>query len=168
MKAFGKLFSDIDSTTRTNEKVDAMSRYFSTVDPADGAWAVWFLSGNRPKRLIPARKLAVWALEESGTPPWLFDESYHAVGDLAETISLLLPEHASRSDRPLHDWVEKNLLTIGSVSEESQRRIMVDAWRELPTSRSALQDADRALRACSANGVSACSVSRFQRPASGH
>jgi DNA ligase-1 len=131
MREFGKLFSELDSTTRTNEKVDAMSRYFARVDPADAAWAVWFLSGNRPKRLIPVRKLAEWAMEESATPVWLFDESYHAVGDLAETISLLLPEHPTTSDRPLHEWVEQKLLTIGSVSEDSQRRIMIDAWRDL-------------------------------------
>jgi DNA ligase-1 len=131
MKQFGKLFSDIDSTTRTNEKVDAMTQYFSSADPADAAWAVWFLSGNRPKRLIPVRKLAEWAMSESETPAWLFDESYHAVGDLAETISLLLPEHPTTSDRPLHEWVENKLLTIGTASDDSQHRIMIEAWREL-------------------------------------
>ncbi|HVD59660.1 MAG TPA: ATP-dependent DNA ligase, partial [Gemmatimonadaceae bacterium] len=92
MKRFAKLFSEIDSTTRTNEKVDAMSRYFAEAQPADAAWAVWFLSGYKPKRLVPVRKLAEWAMEESETPAWLFEESYHAVGDLAETIALLLPE----------------------------------------------------------------------------
>jgi DNA ligase-1 len=131
MREFGKLFSELDSTTRTNDKVDAMSRYFGRADAADAAWAVWFLSGNRPKRLIPVRKLAEWAMEESATPAWLFDESYHAVGDLAETISLLLPEHPTTSDWPLHEWVQERLLTIGSVSEEWQRRIMIDAWHEL-------------------------------------
>ena len=103
MKEFAKLFSEIDSTTRTSEKVDAMSRYFSLADAADAAWAVWFLSGGRPKRLIPVRLLAAWAMEESGINPWLFEETYHAVGDLAETIALLLPENASLSDAPLDE-----------------------------------------------------------------
>src|SRR5512132_2405273 len=105
MKRFAKLFSEIDTTTRTNEKVDAMSRYFTNADPADAAWAVWFLSGGRPKRLVPVRMLATWAMEESGVSSWLFEESYHAVGDLAETIALLLPDNVTTSHAPLYQWV---------------------------------------------------------------
>lgn len=131
MKRFAQLFSEIDSTTRTNAKVDAMTRYFSDAQPSDAAWAVYFLSGGRPKRLVPVRRLAAWAMEESGTPEWLFDESYHAVGDLAETIALLLPENVQSSDEPLHAWVEQRLLRIGRVSEDEQRTIVVDAWNAL-------------------------------------
>ena len=131
MKAFARLFSEIDSTTRTSEKVDAMSRYFTAADPADAAWAVYFLSGGRPKRLVPVRRLATWAMEESAVPGWLFEESYHAVGDLAETIALLLPEGAESSDAPLHVWVEQKLLPIGGAAEDAQRRIVLEAWRSL-------------------------------------
>ena len=131
MKEFAKLFSDIDATTRTTEKVDAMSRYFSVAAPADAAWAVWFLSGGRPKRLVPVRLLAAWAMEESGVSPWLFEESYHAVGDLAETIALLLPENSSSSDASLDEWVRLKLLAIAGVSEEKQKEIVIDAWRTL-------------------------------------
>ena len=131
MKRFAELFSEIDSTTRTNEKVDAIARYFADVSPADAAWAVYFLSGNRPRRLIPVRKLAAWAMEESNVPDWLFEESYHAVGDLAETIALLLPEEDVSSHEPLHVWVEQKLLAIGRVSEDEQRAIVLGAWRSL-------------------------------------
>jgi DNA ligase-1 len=131
MKRFARLFSDIDSTTRTNEKVDAITRYFASADPADAAWAVWFLSGGRPKRLVPVRLLATWAMEEAAVPSWLFEESYHAVGDLAETIALLLPDNESSSDRPLDEWVRDKLLAIGGASEEKQREIVLDAWRSL-------------------------------------
>jgi DNA ligase-1 len=131
MKRFAKMFSEIDSTTRTNEKVDAMSRYFGVAPPEDAAWAVWFLSGERPKRLVPVRLLATWAMEESGVPPWLFEESYHAVGDLAETIALLLPENSTTGDAPLHEWVEHRLLSIGKKDEIAQRQIVIDAWRSL-------------------------------------
>ena len=101
MKRFAQMFSEIDETTRTNEKVAAMTRYFRGADPADAAWAVHILSGGRPKRLIPVRRLAAWAMEVSGTPEWLFEECYAAVGDLAETIALLLRERppAPRLDR---------------------------------------------------------------------
>ena len=102
MRRFAHLFTEIDETTRTSEKVAAMERYFREAPPADAAWAVSFLGGYRPKRLIPARRLAGWAMEETGTPEWLFEESYDAVGDLAETIALLLPSPESESDIPLH------------------------------------------------------------------
>ena len=131
MKRFARLFSEIDSTTRTTEKVEAMSRYFADADPADAAWAVWFLSGGRPKRLIPVRLLATWAMEESEISPWLFEESYHAVGDLAETIALLLPENSSSGDAPLDEWVRLKLLAIGGAPEEVQKQIVLDAWRSL-------------------------------------
>ena len=131
MKHFAALFAELDETTRTNEKVDAMVRYFSSADAADAAWAVHFLAGGRPKRLIPARKLASWAMAEADVPDWLFEESYDAVGDLAETISLLLPDAPAGSDRPLHEWIEERLLSLAGASEDAQRGGVVAAWREL-------------------------------------
>src|SRR5215208_2087634 len=131
MKRFAKLFSEIDATTRTSEKVDAMNRYFTRADPADAAWAVWFLSGGRPKRLVPVRLLATWAMGESNISDWLFEESYHAVGDPAETIALLLPDTRTSSDESLDSWVRNNLLAIGGASEEEQKRIVLAAWRSL-------------------------------------
>lgn len=131
MKAFAALFDAIDSTTRTNEKVAAMVAYFASADPGDAAWALHFLAGGRPRRLIPVRKLATWAMEASDVPGWLFEECYHAVGDLAETISLLLPLTGASSDAPLREWVEDRLLAMAGQSEEVQRRIVVAAWNEL-------------------------------------
>lgn len=131
MKQFALLHAAIDATTSTNRKVDAMAEYFAGAAPADAAWAVHFLAGERPKRLVPVRRLAAWAMEESGVPAWLFDECYEAVGDLAETIALLLPPPVSRSDRPLHEWVELVLLPLAGMPEEEQRVVMLDAWRQL-------------------------------------
>ena len=131
MKRFARLYGEIDRTTRTSEKVEALVRYFAEAPPADAAWAVYFLSGNRPKRLLATRRLAEWAMEETGTPAWLFEESYAAVGDLAETITLLLPDAPRSSDRPLHQWVEQMLLQLPRLPEPEQRAIVVEAWREL-------------------------------------
>ncbi len=133
MRRFAQLYAEIDATTRTTEKVAAMVRYFSASDPADAAWAIYFLSGGRPKRLIPVRRLATWAMEESAIPEWLFEESYEAVGDLAETIALLLPESSGSSDLPLHRWVEDRVLPLAALDEQSQRDVIVRAWRELGT-----------------------------------
>ncbi|HXG69340.1 MAG TPA: ATP-dependent DNA ligase, partial [Gemmatimonadaceae bacterium] len=83
------------------------------------------------KRLIPVRRLATWAMEESGTPDWLFEESYHAVGDLAETISLLLPESTRSSDEPLRYWVEDKLLALNGIDEGRQRDVVREVWSRL-------------------------------------
>jgi DNA ligase-1 len=124
-------FAAIDQTTRTNEKVDALVEYFRSAEPADAAWAVWFLSGGRPKRLIPVRRLAGWAMEEASVPEWLFSECYDAVGDLAEAMALLLPDAVSTADMPLHRWIEDRLLPLAAKSEADQRATVVQCWREL-------------------------------------
>ena len=130
MKRFAELYAALDETTRTGEKVDALVQYFSHAPPEDAAWAVWFLSGNRPKRLVGARKLAEWAMEAAGVPEWLFGECYDSVGDLAETISLLLPPSDTSSDLPLHQWVAR-LLALRGEDDGEQRRQVTRAWAEL-------------------------------------
>ena len=130
MRAFTELYARLDGTTRTNAKVRAMADYFAAAPAADAAWAVHFLSGNRPKRLLGARKLAGWACELAEVPEWLFDECYGAVGDLAETIALLLPAGPG-DDRPLAWWVEERLLDLRGRDEEEQRAALLAAWGEL-------------------------------------
>jgi len=131
MKRFADLFASLDETTKTNAKIAALATYFSTADPADAAWAVYFLTGRKPKQVAPTRFLRQWAIEAAGISDWLFDESYHAVGDLAETMALLLPENPATSDRPLHEWVEDRLLPLRGTEETEQRRSMLGAWSEL-------------------------------------
>ncbi len=131
MKRFAELYEAIDRTTRTNEKVAALVRYFQSAPPADAAWAVSFLSGERPKRLLPARRLALWAGELTGTPDWLFEESYAAVGDLAETIALLLPPVGEADARSLDEWVRDALLPLAGAAEADQRAVVEDAWTRL-------------------------------------
>jgi DNA ligase-1 len=131
MKAFAELYAALDETTKTNEKVEALTGYFSRVPSADASWAAAFLMGRRPKRLMESRKLAQWAIEESGIPGWLFEECYHAVGDFAETIALLLPAAQSSSDRPLHYWIEERLLPLRDADDGAKRASLVSAWREM-------------------------------------
>lgn len=131
MKKFARLFSALDETTATNEKVTALVDYFESAPPADAAWAVHFLTGRRPKRLVGSRKLAEWASSEAGLPDWLFDESYQAVGDLAETITLILPDTGRSSELPLTNWIEERLLRLREEDDDVQREVMVRSWREL-------------------------------------
>ena len=133
MKAFAQLYTELDETTATREKVGALVRYFRAVPAADAAWAVHFLSGRRPKRLVRSGDLRAWATEAAGIPEWLFDESYHAVGDLAETIALLLPDTAGTDadPGPLRVWVEERLLGLRELDPPAQRSALLAAWAEL-------------------------------------
>ncbi len=103
MKAFADLYTALDETTKTNEKVDALVRYFASAPPDDAAWALYFLIGRRPRQVVPSAKLRQWVEEVAGLPEWLFSESYDAVGDFAETIALLLPDEGRRRLRKRRD-----------------------------------------------------------------
>lgn len=135
MKAFADLYAALDETTKTTDKVAAMARYFAAAPPADAAWAVYFLSGRKPRQAAPSKRLRLWARELAGVTEWLFDESYHHVGDVAETIALLLPPPtaSAATDRPLADWVENHLLPLRTLPEERQRADVLAAWAALDT-----------------------------------
>ncbi len=97
---FTRLFTELDTTTRTVEKVQALERYFAAAPARDAAWALYFLTGNRIKRAVNTRLLRQWVAAESGLPAWIIDESYDAVGDVAETLALLLPRERTASNGP--------------------------------------------------------------------
>jgi len=131
MKAFADLFAALDETNKTSEKVAALERYFAAAPPADAAWAVYFLVGRKPRQVVPTRKLWAWATEAAGLDDWLIDECYHAVGDMAETVALVLPEPGRTGDLPLSRWVEERLLTLRGRPEEEQRARLLQYWAEL-------------------------------------
>ena len=131
MKVFVNLYASLDETTKTSVKVRAMSDYFAAAPRSDAAWAVYFLTGQKPRQVVPTAKLRAWAAAEAEIPDWLFEESYHAVGDLAETIALLLPEPSAASDVPLTTWVEDRLLPLRAATEDDQRSAMLRAWSEM-------------------------------------
>jgi DNA ligase 1 len=119
LKAFADLYSRLDATTSSNAKLAALRDYFLLASPADAAWAVYFLSGGRPRQLVPTKLLRELTLAVSGLPEWLFEESYHAVGDLAETMALLLPESVHNSEEGLATWVESKLLPLRGLPPET-------------------------------------------------
>jgi DNA ligase-1 len=131
LKKFAQLFEAIDSSTSTKAKTAALSHYFSTAQPQDAAWAAWFLTGHRPRQAVPTKRLHVWAAEAAGLPLWLFEESYDAVGDLAETIALVLPPASHATDVPLHQWIEERLIPLRDLPEAEQRARLESYWREL-------------------------------------
>ncbi|WP_339496669.1 ATP-dependent DNA ligase [Pseudomonas sp. EA_15y_Pfl1_P101] len=131
MKAFAELYANLDATTSSNAKLAALQAYFLQAPPADAAWAVYFLSGGRPRQLVPTRLLRDMATEASGIEPWLFEESYQSVGDLAETISLLLPESTYTSEDGLAVWLEEKLLPLRGLPPLELAERLPALWAQL-------------------------------------
>jgi len=133
MIRFAALFTAIDATTKTNEKLVALTSYFRSASHADAAWAVYFLCGYKLRQLVPTKLLRVWAAKEANIPDWLLDESYHSVGDLAETLTLIVPPGEIAEDISLADWVEQRLMPLRQLSETEQHESIVKIWRQSPT-----------------------------------
>ncbi len=133
MLRFTQLYDSIDSTTKTNEKLEALQNYFSAAPPEDAAWATYFLAGNKLQQLVPTKLLRIWAAQEAHIPDWLLEESYHAVGDLAETLSLIVPPGQIVDDIPLCQWVEHRLMPLRAMDEPAQREAITTIWKQTPT-----------------------------------
>jgi DNA ligase-1 len=131
MKRFSRLFSELDATTSTNEKVEALTRYFDEAPPRDAAWAVYFLAGGKPRQVVKTASLVGLACYMAGIEYWLFDECYQQVGDLAETISLVLPRGDAPSDVGLAEWVEDRLLPLRGMPDEEVAQRVASYWWEL-------------------------------------
>ena len=132
MKDFAHLFERLDGTTKINPKVDALVDYLRETDPRNALWAIALMTGKRPKRPVNTRLLREWAAELSGIPAWLFEETYHVVGDLAETIALVLPPGESGEAAPLHWWMDF-LEGLRELDEAATRTAVTEAWMQLTT-----------------------------------
>ncbi len=134
MKRFAQLYAQLDATTSTNDKLAALQTYFDDVAstyPHDAAWALYFLAGGKPRQVVKTSLLKRWAQEAAGVPEWLFEESYQAVGDLAETIALVVPSGAQTSGNVgLSDWVAR-LLALKMQDEPTQSAYIKAWWHEM-------------------------------------
>jgi len=133
MKRFAALFATLDETRATNQKVTAMRRYFSESAPEDAAWGLHFLRGGRLKRLISPSRIRIWAAQATALSEAVLDESYAHVGDLAETLALLLDTtgRAHDDDTPLSIWVQR-LQALREADETAQRAALLQWWQQLP------------------------------------
>jgi DNA ligase-1 len=133
VRRFALLYDAIDSTTSTNAKVAAMVEYFTEAPPADAAWAVFFLTGRRLKRLVSYISIRDWTLSATGLEGWLLEESYSVVGDGAETAALVLDQLPPAPGEPLSlaHWVEQRILPLRTLDPDAQQKRVTDWFREL-------------------------------------
>jgi DNA ligase-1 len=135
MRRFCELYDALDRTTSTNAKVAALAAYFRDSPPADAAWAIFFLTGRRLKRVVPSAGLRTWAQEVTGLPEWLLYESYSAAGDFGELVALALDAVApgpAEPALPLADWVERRLMPLQRSDPAQQRAQVIRWWLGLP------------------------------------
>ena len=123
MKQFAALFHALDATTAQSAKLAALVAYLRVAAPGDAAWAVYFLAGGKPRQMVPTKRLKTLAQEAAGLPEWLFDECYEAVGDLAETLALLLPPPTEPADLPLAEWMALLLPLRALPADEADARL---------------------------------------------
>lgn len=131
MREFARLYAELDETTATNRKLEALQNYFSHAAPENAAWAVYFLAGGKPRQAVPSKLLRQYAIEYAGLDEWLFDESYAAVGDTAETLAHILPAPKRHSDIGLAVWMEERIGPLRGADPGTIRAALFEYWDEL-------------------------------------
>ena len=131
MKAFAELVSVLGTSTKTNEKLDALSQYFTQASDQDKVWVIAIFSGRRPKRAVNSTLLQVWCAEVAGIPMWLFEECYHTVGDLGETIALLLPESNGQQHEHTLAYYIFQLISLAKADEAVKKEFIVSSWLQM-------------------------------------
>ncbi|HUQ65602.1 MAG TPA: ATP-dependent DNA ligase [Flavitalea sp.] len=134
MRLFATLVHELGTHTKTNEKIDALINYFRGASDKDKVWVIALFSGRRPRRTISPSRLAEWCAGLIGLPLWLFSESYHTVGDLSETIALLIPDdpEALRNSMPRSlSWYVEKFIALEKAEEEEKKNFILQSWKEL-------------------------------------
>ncbi len=130
MKAFADLIKTLDSTNKTTLKVNALTEYFRNAPPKDKVWTIAILSHRRPPRPVNTTLMREWASELSKIPLWLFEESYHIVGDLAETIALVIPPSEDSTEKSLNQFLQE-IIDLKPKTEEEKKEYLFENWLNL-------------------------------------
>jgi len=132
MQRFAQLVDQLANTAKTNDKRDALVQYLQEAAPADRIWLVALFTGRRPKRMVNTTILSQWCMEAADIRPWLFGESYHAVGDLAETIALVLPPATSAAEAITLDEMMQRFRKLQTADEAAKKAFVTGWWKQLP------------------------------------
>ena len=132
LELFARLISELNSSTKTNDKLQSLVDYFAIAPDHDKVWVIAIFSGRRPRRVVSSSLLREWCSEITHHPAWLLDECYHTVGDLAETLALLLPEtkHPENFNQNLSYYLE-TFITIEKQDESVRKKFIFDSWQQM-------------------------------------
>ena len=132
LQMFAELVTEISSSTKTNDKLQSLVDYFATAPDADKVWVIAIFSGRRPRRAVNSRLMREWCLEIIDIPDWLFGECYSTVGDLSETLALLLPETKApgQINQSLSFYLEQ-FIAIEKEEESIRKQFIIDSWQKM-------------------------------------
>ena len=130
MKHFAELINALESTNKTNAKIDAIIDYLERAPDEDKVWFIALFTGKRPKRNVNTNYMKEWALELTQLPSWLFQESYSSVGDLGETLSLILPPPTEKIDKSLSEWMNE-IIGLKEKSDSEKKDFVLNSWNGL-------------------------------------
>jgi len=130
VKDFSTLFTSLDQTTKTTSKIKALVNFFTVASDQDKLWAIALFTHKRPRRTVSTALLRTWAADLANIPLWLFEETYHIVGDLAETIAKVIPESDSTDERDLSDWISY-IMDLKDKDEADKKEKILYAWNVL-------------------------------------
>ena len=132
LQMFAELVAELSTSTKTNDKLQSLIDYFATAPDADKVWVIAIFSGRRPRRAVNSRLMRQWCTEIAEIPDWLFDECYHTVGDLSETLALLLPESKNylQVNEDLSHYL-KEFISIEKQDESIKKKFIVDSWKSM-------------------------------------
>jgi len=129
MKRFAELVRTLGTATKTNDKLDALVGYFEQADDRDKVWVIAIFSGRRPKRVVSSSDLTGYCIELTGFSSWLFEECYHTVGDLAETLSLLVPEEKSADSGVSLNFYLDKLVLLQKAGDDDRKNFILESWQ---------------------------------------
>jgi DNA ligase 1 len=132
LEMFAHLVTEISTSTKTNDKLQSLVDYFAVAPDEDKVWVIAIFSGRRPRRAVNSRLMRDWCAEITSYPSWLFDECYHTVGDLAETLALLLPE--TKTDTQVNKNLSHYLETFISIEKQDEsirKKFIIDSWNQM-------------------------------------
>lgn len=127
MEKFATFIHELEISNKTNDKIDAIVRYLDVASQEDKIWLVALFTGKRPKRSINTKLLKEWAIEIAAIPEWLFVESYHTVGDLGETISLILPKPTHKISKSISTWINE-LAALNKQDDADKKEYVLNTW----------------------------------------
>src|SRR5690606_14683141 len=130
--AFTAMFTAIDQTTKTNNKVQAMVDYFTQAKAEDKIFAVSILIGNKPKRPVKTAELKEWAAELAGLPMWLFAESYDSGGDVGEASAMMRRPQEEERQFTLKDALAL-LSRLTDLPTHEKKAFIIDYWMSVAT-----------------------------------
>ncbi|TBN06733.1 ATP-dependent DNA ligase [Hyunsoonleella flava] len=130
MRDFVNLINTVEITNKTNAKIQALVDFFESATDKDKLWLIAIFTGKRPPRPVKTSLMKQWCMERVAIPEWLFLESYSTVGDLGETLALLLPEPTHQIDNTLDAWMQ-DVIALKPKTEEEKKDFVLNAWSGL-------------------------------------